>query len=477
MVRCVRVRLPKRSEPGIIPRVDAPVSPRALGRRCLVTLATAAPLAACASVPDVDDTLSPALAAVLRPSGRLARRTREAPPDGDTLELQYNLQAALAESPFLPGNQTTVLRSGADGFAAMFKGLRQARDHINLEYYVLSDIAQDGVSLSDILLDRLRHGVVVNVIYDSYGSRETPAAFFTTLRSAGARVMEFNPLDPFSSRTGWSPNDRDHRKIMVVDGRIAFTGGINLDKAYENPPAAGAPRDGDAANAYWRDTAVRIEGPAVGELQKLFLATWHAQKGPDLEAARYLPRPTSPGVQRIRIVGSEPGIRRPVYYVSLITAIRSARRRIWLSSGYFVPPHQEREDLNEAARAGVDVRLVLPSVSDVQDAVYAARAAYGDLLEAGARIWEVQNAVLHSKLAVVDSVWSAIGSSNLDRRSVVFNNEADAIILGRETAQQIEAILRADMDASHEVTLDAWRQRSFRERWRELGARIWDYWM
>jgi cardiolipin synthase len=183
------------------------------------------------------------------------------------------------------------------------------------------------------------------------------------------------------------------------------------------------------------------------------------------------------GVQTVRIIGSEPGDHRPLYYLSLETAIRAAERRIWLSSGYFVPPHQEREDLTKAARRGVDVQLVLPSRTDVQSAVYAGRAAYGDLLESGAQMFEMRNAVLHSKLAVVDGVWTAIGSSNLDRRSVVFNNEVDAIVLGTDTGLQVQALLQRDMAESKPITLQAWRQRSFNERLRELRARLWEYWM
>jgi cardiolipin synthase len=182
-------------------------------------------------------------------------------------------------------------------------------------------------------------------------------------------------------------------------------------------------------------------------------------------------------VQTVRIIGSVPGEQRPLYYLSLETAIRGAVHHAWLESGYFVPPHQEREDLVKTARRGVDLRLVLPSRTDVKDPVYVGRAAYGDLLEAGARIFEMRNAVLHSKLAVVDGVWTAIGSSNLDRRSVVFNNEVDAIVLGTETASQVQALLERDMANSVAITLQGWRQRPFDERVRELGARLWQYWM
>jgi cardiolipin synthase len=179
----------------------------------------------------------------------------------------------------------------------------------------------------------------------------------------------------------------------------------------------------------------------------------------------------------VRIIGSMPGEARPLRYLAFESAIRASRRRIWLSSGYFVPPHQEHEDLTKAARRGVDLRLVVPSHTDVQDAVYAGRAAYGDLLEAGARIYEVRDAVLHSKIAVVDGVWTSIGSSNLDRRSVVFNNEVDAIILGADTGSQVEALLQGDMANAAPITLDEWQHRPLRERVHELSARLWQYWM
>jgi cardiolipin synthase len=454
-----------------------------------VALAAAAPLAACASTPQLKDYLAgdgdgSLKRAILGARGPLTNSERGAvlaslSPDlsADALQRQFALQQALSESPLVTGNATTILRDGAQALPAMFAAMQAARDHINLEYFIFDDVVWAGTSLSALLTDRLRHGVAVNIIYDAYGSQDTPPALFDTLRDAGARVVSFNPLDPLRAKVGWSPNDRDHRKIMVVDGRVGFTGGINLDKVYENPASVGIPLDGDTSHAYWRDTAVRIEGPVVAELQKLFFATWQQQKGPPVAPARYYPPLPRVGVQTIRIIGSAPGDARPLYYISLMTAVLSATQRVWLSSGYFVPPHEEREDLGKTARAGIDVRIVAPSHSDVQAAVYAARAAYGDLLGAGAHLYEVRSAVLHSKLATVDGVWSVVGSSNLDRRSVVFNNEADAIILGRDTASQVETILRQDMAMSHEITLADWQRRPIGERWNEVKARLWQYWM
>lgn len=437
-------------------------------------LAAAGLLGRCATVPDIDglSAREVGFAGHRGPSGDAMADT------SDPLQQQYELQKGLSDSPIVFGNKVTLLTSGTAAFRAIFKAIGEAKDSVNLEYFILADVVSDGVQLSDLLRDRLRAGVKVNMIYDSFGSKDTPGEFFDEMRKAGAKVVTFNPVNPLlTTRVGWSPNDRDHRKITVVDGRIGFTGGVNLDKAYENPESAGIPADGNTRKAYWRDDAIRIDGPAVAELQKLFFGTWREQKAPDVEAADYFPQLPRQGVQTIRIIGSSPGNKQPLYYASLLTAMQNAKRRVWLCSGYFVPPHQEREELYKIARAGLDVRIVAPAFSDVQSAVYAARAAYGDLLKAGARIFEMRDAVVHAKLAVVDDTWTMIGSSNLDRRSVVFNNEVDAVILGHDSAGQVEALMRHYMEIAPEVDLGKWKQRSMHERMEELEARVWEYWM
>jgi cardiolipin synthase A/B len=447
--------------------------PRYTLSRRTFAIAAAGLLSRCAAVPEIHGLTAHEV-------GLKARNPKPDPKvtdDSDALQQQYDLQRALSASPIVFGNQVSLLASGSEAFQAIFKAIAAARNSINLEYFILADVQSNGVHLSELLVDRLRAGVKVNMIYDAFGSQDTPGTFFDTMRQAGAKVVEYNPLNPFLTRIGWSPNDRDHRKITVVDGRVGFTGGINLDTAYENPASAGIPADGDMRKAYWRDTAVRIEGPAVAELQKLFFGTWREQKAPPPDPADYFPPLPRQGVQTIRIIGSAPGDNEPLYYASLLTAMNSARQRVWLCSGYFVPPHEEREELRKIAQAGLDVRIIAPAFSDVQAAVYAARAAYGDLLEAGAHVYEMRDAVIHAKLAVVDDTWTVVGSSNLDRRSVVFNNEADAVILGHDTAGQVEAVMRRFMAASHEVDLARWEHRSFGERVDEWKARIWQYWM
>jgi cardiolipin synthase A/B len=444
-----------------------------LGRRRLAAIAAAGVLGRCAPVPDIGGLTARDVGLPSRP----VKADLDPTANTDALQHQYDLQRGLSGSAIVFGNQVTLLATGTEAIEAIFAAIATARDSINLEYFILANVSSGGVRLSDLVLDRLRAGVRINVIYDSYGSRETPRAFFDALRQGGAKVIEFNPINPFSIRIGWSPNDRDHRKIAVIDGRIGFTGGVNLDTAYENPPSAAIPADMNMRNAFWRDTALRIEGPAVAELQKLFFVSWRNQNAPVAAPADYFPRLVRLGVQTIRVIGSSPGNDQPLYYASLMTAMQSARRRIWLCSGYFVPPHKEREALRKIARAGLDVRIVVPAFSDVQSAVYAGRAAYGDLLEAGAHIYEMRDAVVHAKLTVVDDVWAVVGSSNLDRRSVVFNDEVDAVVVGHDTAGQVEAVMRRYMNAAHEVELSRWEQRPVGERTRELMARVWQYWM
>jgi cardiolipin synthase len=448
----------------------ATLPPRCFSRRNLATLAAAGLLGRCAAVPDIGGLTG-------RDIGLAGRQPQSNPDSTDALQQQFDLQRSLSDSPLVFGNQVALLSSGTEAFQAIFRAISEARDSINLEYFIFADVESDGVHLSDLLRDRLRAGVKINMIYDSFGSKDTPGTFFDAMRQAGAKVLQFNPVSPFSLRVGWSPNDRDHRKIAVIDGRIGFTGGVNLDKVYENPESAGIPADANTRLAYWRDDAMRIDGPAVAELQKLFFGTWLEQNGPAADPANYFPPLPRQGVQTIRIIGSSPGNRQPLYYASLLTAMQSARRRVWLCSGYFVPPHQERQELARIASAGLDVRIIAPAFSDVQSAVFAARAAYGDLLEAGAHIYEMRDSVLHAKLAVVDDTWTMIGSSNLDRRSVVFNNEVDAVVLGHDTAGQVERLMRHYMDVANEVDLTKWQQRSGNERIEEMEARIWEYWM
>jgi len=393
-----------------------------------------------------------------------------APPDD--LQVQRQVQQDIDQTAPVNGNRVDLLRDGVQAFPAMFAAMRHARDSINLEFFTFDDVRSDGETLGNVLMDRLRHGVSVSIIYDAYGSNTTPPAFLQRLAAAGAVMVAFNP-NPLARGKLDNPNDRDHRKIMIVDGRAGFLGGINFDHVYENPSAAGAV-PGDTDHSYWRDTSVRITGPAVADLQRVFLSTWAKQNGPRLPPRDWIPRLVPTDDETVRILASEPGGDHPLYYVWLLHALRAARRSISLSTGYFVPSNQEREELAKAARRGVSVRLVLPGRGDSDAAIAAGRAAYGDLLEAGVKIYEVRNAVLHSKFVIIDGVWMAIGSSNFDHRSAMFNNEIDAIVLGSRVADG-EALFNQDVAMSNEIDLRTWRSRPLDERFREWRARLLEF--
>ena len=395
----------------------------------------------------------------------------------DLLAQQLALDEAMHLDHARPGNTVTLLRDGRETFPAMFAAMAQAHDSIDLEYYIFQDISVSGQTLADMLTGKLHDGVAVNIIMDGFGSASTGGRFIDQLRQAGARILDYHPLTAAAMLHLDDPNDRDHRKIMVVDGRIGFVGGINLDRVYENRPDPAAAVEGDSRHAFWTDTDARIEGPAVADLQHTFFDTWQRQHGPAVETRDYYPTLEPAGDDAVRILGSAPHQDRPFYYATFLDALHAAKHSVDLGTGFFVPTHQEREELARAARRGVAVRLVLPSVSSVPAALAAGRAAYGDLLEAGVHIWELQFTVLHSKFATIDGVWTTIGSSNLDRRSVVFNNEVDAVIFGRETAAAARAIFDHDIGRSREITLDTWRRRPFSEKLYEFYARTWEFLM
>ena len=376
-------------------------------------------LAACASVPNVGKTIQaseesdqpPTLVGSHGPlseeqSAAILDRVKNQVGDTDLLDRHLKAEQALAGSPLVVGNQTKILRDGEETFRAMFAAMDGAKQQINLEYYIFEDVESDGRKLGDLLVDKRQAGVAVNVIYDSYGSLGTPSAFFKRLKAAGVQLVEYNPVNPLDATNGYSLNDRDHRKILVVDGSTAIIGGVNLSSAYQSHPFGRfVGSDGQPA-AYWRDTDLQIKGPAVAQLQKLFVQHWVAQKGPPLDQTTFFPSVPPKGKQLLRIIGSTKDDTIPRYYATMLSAIFNAEKTVWVTTAYFVPTDEEEDALVRAARRGVDVRLLLPGSSDSELALAVGHAAYTDLLEAGVRIYETQYEVLHSKITVIDGVWS-----------------------------------------------------------------------
>lgn len=372
------------------------------------------------------------------------------------------MQAAgerLSRLPYVPGNAATLLIDGPPSFAALLAAIDAARSRIDMESYEFDAVA--GAQFAAHLIAARRRGVEVNVIHDGLASFGAPGGVFDRLRQAGVRVVAFHPVlgDPLQI------NERDHRKLLMTDGRVAITGGVNITKVYENPPVAARVGPDDQA---WRDTDVRIEGPVAVEFERFFVTTWRQQGGPPIADPPAPAPPAGPSI--VQAIDGAPGRGEPLIYRSLLASIALARRSVHLTTGFFVPTPDLMRGLEIAARRGVDVRLVVPAESDSALAVAGGRASYGALLAAGVRIYERQHRILHAKTAVIDGAWSAVGSSNLDWRSAVWNNEVDAIVLGTAFGGAMEAAFARDLAASREVTLAAWRGRGLGERLREWEA-------
>lgn len=396
--------------------------------------------------------------------------------DIDILEKQIILEQDIAGSPLVVGNKVSLLQDGAETYAAMFAAIRKAQDHINLESYIIDD-DEVGQQFADLLLEQQAKGIQVNVIYDSVGVINTPKAYFERLEAGGIAVLEFNPINPLAVKTEWLINNRDHRKLLIVDGQTAFIGGINISSVNSSGSIIKRPGKKKSSVAAWRDTDLQIDGPVVAELQKMFMETWAKQRGKPLAAKNYFPPLVTRGKDIVRAIGSTPDDPYSQIYLTLISAIGNAEKQIALTNAYFVPDPQLMKSLIEAAGRGVEVKLILPSFSDSGIVFHAGRSNYTALLKGGVKIYERHGALLHSKTALIDSVWSSVGSTNLDWRSFLDNDEVNAVILGREFAAQMQAMFDKDLEASEPIDLERWENRSPLFRLKEWGSRLFERWL
>lgn len=396
--------------------------------------------------------------------------------DTDILGRHLALEAALDDSPLVAGNKVALLQDGPATYAAMFAAIEAARDHINMETYILED-DDVGKRFAAALIAKQRAGVQVNLIRDSVGTLGTPKPFFTTLADAGIKVLEFNPVNPLTAKAGWDVNQRDHRKLLITDGRTAILGGINISSVYSGGSFSSGAKGGSTSKLPWRDTDLQIDGPVVAELQKLFIETWDKQKGPPLAKRKYFPVLTRQGNEVVHAIGGSPDEPYSMIYATLISAIDSAEKEVLLTNAYFVPDPQLVASLKAAVARGVEVKIVLPGATDSALVFHAGRSHYDELLRGGVRIYERQNALLHAKTALIDGVWATVGSTNLDWRSFLHNQEVNAVVLGNDFGQHMRAAFDADLAASKQVTLEQWQQRSPVQRIKEQFGRLWQYWL
>lgn len=464
--------------------MQEPAKPMQLFQR-LGLAALALVLSACASLPDarrLESTLAPPDAPTVsgkrgilsdkRADALLSKRWAKAAID---LKTQAALEEAATGVPLIAGNNITLLFDGPQTMGAMIAAIESATNHVHLETYIF-DQDELGLRFADLLIAKQLQGVAVTVIYDSVGTLATPEAFFERMRQAGIRLVAFNPVNP-TKRLGklWRVNNRDHRKILIVDGKLAFTGGVNISATYSNSSLHRS-RDKVDADVGWRDTHIKIEGPAVAALQWTFLKTLAEQDAADLPTAEFFPPLAIAGDKIVRVLATRPGGEHEIYKAYTL-AMQGAQKSIHLTAAYFVPDPQTVATLVAAAQRGVDVKLVLAAVSDSPLVFYAGQASYSELLAAGVKIYQLKIAVLHAKTAVVDGIWSTVGSSNIDLRSFLHNSELNVVILGEAFGKEMESAFAEDLRDSEQLTQEAWETRPVLDRLREIAAGLVAYWL
>ena len=441
----------------------------------------------CATLPNVSEMIDEAPTAqeprqivsakgLLSPekSKAIMERLKRSVDPTDILERHTAVVESVTESPLTKGNKVTLLADGQATYVAMFEAIQNARDHINLESYIIED-DETGRKFADLLLQKQAEGIQVNLIYDSVGSFSTPASFFQRLSDGGIQVVGFNPINPLKAREKWGLTHRDHRKILIGDGKVAIIGGINISKVYSSSPFKR--KQNEKAPIRWRDTDIQIEGPAVAELQKLFLDTWLKQKGPKLSERNYFPDLKEEGNALVRVVGSTQGQDNRITFIVYVSAITFAEHSIHMTNSYFIPDDQIVKALTDAARRGVDVKIILPGITDSQLALYAQRYHYSGLLKSGVKLYEHSTSLLHAKTAVIDKVWSTVGSTNMDFLSLLNNDEVNAVILNHEFAVEMEKMFVRDLENSRQIKWEEWKERPLLPRIREWFVNLFVRWL
>jgi len=361
------------------------------------------------------------------------------------------------------GNGVSLLHDGKEAYPAMLAAIAAAKKTVHLETYILR-ADKTGWAFAEALAAKAKEAVQVRVIFDSLGSLDLPAQYIQYLRNHGVMVLEYHPVAPWRQRWVWGR--RDHRKILVVDGLVAFTGGINIADDYADPSMGGGG---------WRDMHARIEGPAAYELDRLFRSTWYRETGkwfglvnvPDGHAGPCL----------VRVAANHEFLHRHRIRQAYLHVLRSAKRTVNIANAYFIPDHRIRQMLYAARRRGVDVKLLVPRFSDVPLAQFASRRRFDDFLSKGIRVFEWTGPMLHAKTVIVDSVWTALGSYNMDNRSWHHDLEVNVHVLDRDFGKQMDETFEQDLALSTELNLETWRRRHWQNKVLERLAYLARYWL
>ena len=354
---------------------------------------------------------------------------------------------------FVSGNAVRLITSGQEVFNAMLERIASARERVLFEMYWF-DSDSIGKQFFAALGEAARRGVEVNVLYDGVGSFTADSRCFAELEQAGAKVIEYHPLSPFQRRFRLARlTKRNHRKLVLVDGTVAYVGGLNIADAWL-PHAEGG--------GQWRDDVVEVRGPLVRQLADSFVSVWEDAGGPPLERQAFTPKPC--GTIQAAVLSQSSFRRKRQALEAYLHRLSCAEQRIFIANAYFVPNARITRALMDATRRGVDLRIMLPGRSDIELVRHASRAVWGRLLRRGARIFEYQPSIFHSKTAVIDGIWSTVGSFNLDYISVRSNLELNVSVLDAEFARVVERSFTNDLDLCREVDPHDFAFRSLGER-------------
>ena len=458
--------------------------------RSLLCAATVFVVAGCANLPDVGNLQAQrAQVRVATDSGRLSfdrsrdivSRVSSTKAGSSFLDRHLAVEEAVSKAPLVAGNDVSLLTDGPSTYKAMLAAISGARHYIHMETYIF-DADDVGDMFADALIAKRAQGVAVALMVDAIGTMTTSDAVFAKMRDAGIDVLVFNPINPIRNPFGWSPNERSHRKLLVVDGQVGFVGGINVSGVYASSSFGSSRSDKreqreqqSSSKAPWRDTHLRIAGPAVVEIERVFQEGWRSQKGPPIVERGLITSVSKRGEDVVRILSNEPGANDNFeVYLTLMSAFQSAEKSIFITMAYFVPDPAFLDALKQAAQRGVEVVLVLPGFSDSGLVLQAGRSHYGELLDAGVKIYERNDALLHAKTAVVDGVWATVGSSNMDWRSFTLNHEINAVVLGDRFAGQMENLFRIDRVAARAVDREQWERRGIKTRFIEFWGRVFE---
>ena len=353
---------------------------------------------------------------------------------------------AYTSASLTPGNRVEVLLNGDQIFPAQVAAIRSARKSITYAQYFYED-GRPAVQIVNALSERCRAGIRARVLLDAFGTLKMPAELKSQLEESGCAVATFRPLTPW---TVDNANNRNHRRVLVVDGAVGFTGGSGASSKWMG---------NGRQKGQWRETDVRLEGPAVNDLQGAFAENWLEATGEMLGGDAFFAPAPGRGTVHVQVVRSSPASGSIAVYRMYLLAISSARRSIFLTNPYFLPDDRMAKSLIDARARGVRVMLLLPGAIDNNIVRQASRAGFGRLLEAGVEIYEYQPGLLHAKTMAVDGRWATVGSANVDNRSFALNDEVNVALYDAPMAARLEEIFAQDIAHSRRVDEERWRAR------------------